>query len=331
LYGNLSQHPDIWTPPLKELHYFDQRIGEPSFGALVARLLGKEYAKEDWYPWFWRGQLKSRFQQHRKNFDLETALWDFKFFVRSPSDRWYASLFEQGQGKITGEVTPDYSRLEDGVVAHIRELMPNAKIIFFMRNPIERVYSSTAKHLEDLKLMGQKVEATTDEQLFEVSNNPDLLNQGVISETNYLKSLQKWQQFYPDEQIFIGFLEDIYFYPNRLLRGLYRFLGADPSHAQYAIRRKIFPGPQEKMPTRLAVHLARVFEEDLQRLSARFGGYTSFWLYCAEKLIHEPPPAEYLSHPLWESSLWEDWVSGQEPLVMGSQESKPQSGPLSGL
>jgi hypothetical protein len=322
LHRNLSNHPAIWTPPIKELHYFDQRIAEPSFGALLARLLGKEYAKEDWYRWFWQLQLKSRLQQHRKNFNLETALWDFRFFARSPSDRWYASLFKQGRGKITGEVTPDYSRLDESVVAHIHKLMPYAKVIFFMRNPVERVYSSTAKHLEDLKLMGQQPKATTDQQLLEMSRNPELINQGLVSETKYLRTLERWRRFYPDEQIFVGFIEDIHFFPRRLLGRLYRFLGADPSYAQQAIRRKIFPGPQDKMPTQLATHLASTFQEDLQCLSVRFGGYASFWLYSAERLISGTLTEDAIPFPLWNSQLWEEWVSDS------SWESVVRSGPL---
>ncbi len=299
LSKNLRRHPDIWMPPLKELHYFDQRIKEPSFGALVARLLGKKYT-DDWYHRFWRGQFRNRSRQHRKKFDPQTALWDFRFFMRSPSDRWYASLFEQEPGKITGEITPDYSILEEEVVAHIHKLMPNTKVIFLMRNPMERTYSATVRHL---RLKDQRTEAITDEQLFEGSNRP-----GVRSFSNYLHILEKWRRFYPDDQIFIGFLEDIYFHPARLLRRLYGFLGVDASHARKALRRKVHTYSPEQMPTRVAAHLARTYHEDLQRLSALFGGYASFWLYCAERLANDTIGEDAIPYPLCGSRLWEEWI-----------------------
>lgn len=322
LYRSLSDHPEIWTPPLKELHYFDQRISEPSFAALPARLLGKEYAKEDWYRWFWQFQLKSRLQKHRKNFDLKGVLWDVRFFARSPSDAWYASLFKQGRGMMTGEVTPDYSRLDESVVAHIYELMPNAKIIFFIRNPVERVFSSTAKHLKDLNLMGEQPQTTPYEQLLEMSRKPGLIDQGLISETKYLQTLEKWRRFFSDEQIFVGFLEDIHFCPARMLRRLYKFLGVDPSYSQQAIRRRINPGSQDMMPTRLAVHLASTFHEDLQRLSERFGGYASFWLYSAEQLVSGAVTEDAIPYPLWNSQLWKEYTSDS------SWVGNAQSGPL---
>jgi hypothetical protein len=308
LHENLSRHPEIWTPPLKELHYFDERVKEPAFGALVARLLGKEYTDVDWYPWYWRYQLKERVQRHRKNFDLQALLWDFKFFVRSPSDGWYASLFEQGRGKVSGEFTPEYSRLGDGIVAHIHELMPNTKVIFFMRNPIERVYSAAAKHLKDRRSMGQHGDATTDEQLNPGPIVPGLRDIPRVRDPRYLQTIERWRRSYPDEQIFIGFLEDIHFYPHKLLRRLYGFLRVDPSYARHAIRSRINPGHQKTMPTRMAAHLARNYLEDLQLLSARFGGYAYFWLYCAERLANDTPSVHAIPYPLWDSWLWGEWL-----------------------
>ena len=83
------------------------------------------------------------------------------------------------------------------------------------------------------------------------------------------------------------------------------------------------------MPTRLAVGLAEAYLEDAKALEERFGGYASFWRYTAERLIEDPPAEERIAYPLWESSLWGEWVkeSGQSP-APGSREASPQSGPL---
>jgi len=328
LATNLSHHPDVWTPPLKELHYFDERIKELPFGASIIRLLSKEYTDEDWYPWYWRYQLQyllqRRFRRYGRNFDSKTFLWALKFFGLPPSNRWYASLFEQGRGKITGEATPDYSILEEGMVAHIHELMPHAKVIFFMRNPIERPYSSAIMQLRNLKGMGREVEATAVEPFFEsFCQQPT-----VVSHTCYLRSLEKWRCFYPDEQIFVGFLEDINFYPSQTLQRLYGFLGLDPSYTREVKRCKINPGFQEKMPTRLAAHLARAYYKDLERLSARFGGYSCFWLYCAEKLTEGTLSEDEISYPLWDSWFWEEWTKGSHASTPYTENAGVQSGIL---
>ena len=328
LTSKLSRHPNVWMPPLKELHYFDERIKELPFGASIIRLSTKKYTDEDWYPWYWRYQLqellKRRFRRYGTNFDPETVLWALTFFGRPPCDRWYASLFEQGRGKTTGEATPDYSILEEGMVARIHELMPHVKIIFFMRNPIERPYSSAVMQLRNLKGMGREVEETALQSFFECFFRQPT----VVSHTRYLQILEKWRRFYPDEQIFVGFLEDIHFNPVRLLQHLYGFLELDPSHTLEAKRRKINPGFQENIPTQLAIQLARTYYEDLQRLSERFGGYTYFWLYCVEKLIRGTFSEDEIHYPLWDSCFWEEWTKGSSPSTLHIQDSGIQSSPL---
>jgi hypothetical protein len=304
LAKNLSRHPDVWTPPLKELHYFDERTGEPSFGAPLARLLAMQ-GVDDWYPWVWRYQLKTRLLGHREKFDARGLLWDLRFFGRSPSDSWYASLFRGGKGKTKGEITPQYSILEEEGVTRIHSLMPDARILFLMRNPIERVYAASVWRLHMLiarnLLKGQTVEAATEEQLFEGFDHPE-----VKAETSYLRILERWQRFYPRDQIFVGFIEDIHFHPVRLLRHVYKFLGVDPSYAQKVLKRKVNARSPEQMPGWAANELARRYHEDLELLSERFGGYASYWLYCADRLA-EDSVDEQIPYPLWNSWLWEEW------------------------
>src|SRR5215204_3670331 len=304
LAKNLSRHPEVWTPPLKELHYFDQRAGEPSFGAPLARLLAKQDA-DNWYPWVWRYQLKARLRGHREKFDPKALMWDLRFFGRSPSDRWYASLFRGAKGKTKGEITPQYSLLGEEGVARIHGLMPHARIFFIMRNPIERAYAASVWRLHMLiardLLKGQTVEGATEEQLYEGFDHPE-----VTAETDYLQILEKWQRFYPADQIFVGFIEDIHFHPVRLLRHIYKFLGVDPSYAQKALKRKVNARAPQEMPASAASHLARRYHENLQPLSERFGGYASFWLYCAERLTNDPIEGT-IPYPLWNSWLWKEW------------------------
>lgn len=324
---NVSSHPDVWTPPLKELHYFDRRAKEPSFMAPLARLLAKQQHAEDWYPWVWQYQLQTRLSVHRKWLDPGNLLWDLRFFARSPSDRWYASLFDDGKGKTTGEVTPQYSIVENEGVARIHHLMPNARIILLMRNPIERVYAASVWRLHLLiargLLKGQTLETTSEHQLFEGFDNPE-----IVAETSYLQILHKWQQFYPDDQIFVGFLEDIHFHPVRLLRHIYKFLGVDPSYAQKALKRKVNARSPQEMPASAATHLARRYHEDLALLSERFGGYASFWLHCAERLADHPIEGE-IAYPLWNSWLWKEWTDWpRSPIPAYPRRGRVQSGAL---
>lgn len=54
---------------------------------------------------------------------------------------WYKSNFPN-DGRICGEISPNYSWFADEVSKKIYENNPNAKLLFSIRNPIDRAYSA---------------------------------------------------------------------------------------------------------------------------------------------------------------------------------------------
>jgi hypothetical protein len=314
LHRNLQAHPQIWMPKEKELHYFDEKLAAET--SLRSKLWGKRAMDERW-----RRQVRRQFSRYSK-FSPSDIAWDLRYFLGPWNDSWYASLFTQGHGKTVGETTPDYSVLERKQIAHVREIMPDARIVFMMRNPIERAWSQSLMDVRERNL-----DDVSDEEFhrhFEGKRSRMF--------TDYLGTLTNWGSYFPKDQVFIGFLEDIHFYPNRLLSRLYRFLGVDPSADYRVIKRKIHSRDVETMPTRLAVRLAESYLGDAEALEERFGGYASFWHFGARRLVEDPPEGERIAYPLWESELWEEWVreTGQSP-APGSREARPQSGPLSSV
>jgi len=311
LYRNLQAHPEVWMPPIKELHYFDEKF--EAEGGFVSRLRGDRPSEVRW-----RRQIRARFRHPLERLSSQDLSWDLKYFFGRPGKEWYASLFKPGSGKVTGEMTPDYAILENERVARVHELVPDAKIIFMMRNPVERPWSVTNM---GLRIRGGSVEDMT------TRNIRRQFEKGRVRRmTDYLRTLDTWNAFYSEEQIFVGFLEDIHFFPEETLRNLYRFLGVDPSVAKGVITQKIHSGSISKMPLRLARYLARSYREETERLEERFGGYAAFWHFCAEQLDQEHLENRkkgQIKYPLWESRLWKRWE--------GSQGILPQSGSLSSL
>ncbi len=294
LYRNLQPHPQIWIPR-KEVHYFDQKIKQASSFNLRSRFFGK--SPEDVR---WRRQVRHWTKAHLKDRSLSGLLWTYRYYMRKPDDKWYASLFELKKRRVAGEITPAYSMLNNEMVAHAHELMPEARIIFMMRNPIERAWSQAVMYF-DKEEKGAAKSVSEEEFLGRFARR------GSHLLTNYLRTLENWGNFYPEEQIFAGFLEDVHFHPDELLDSVYSFLGVDPSFRPRSAKHKIHSRSADTMPTRLAAHLAGVYREEIERLEGRFGGYASFWSYCARRLIEAPPKEERIVYPLWNSSLWEDW------------------------
>ena len=254
----------------------------------------------------------------------EVHYFDRKINDRSFDDAWYASLFEEGraQGKAVGEYTPSYSVIDKKWVARAHKLMPDAKIVFSMRNPIERAWSQANMTL--VKKEGG-VEHAGEEALRGMFDR-----QKAQLRTNYLRTLENWGAYYPPERFFVGFLEDIHFHPEGFLDRLCEFLGVDPSFRPPKMNKRINSRSTDEMPTWAASYLARVYRDIIRELDGRFGGYASFWRYSTERLIEDPPPGESITYPLWDSPLREDWVAGSGNSG-AFDEGHLQSGPLSSI
>jgi hypothetical protein len=305
LHRNLHAHPQLWLPR-KEVHYFDKKINDNSNA--LSRLLGKGYEDARWrrQVWHW-----IKVNTVRKP-SLKELRWTAKYYMRPYNDRWYGEIFEPKKGRIAGEITPAYSVLSKDKVAHVHELVPEAKLIFMMRNPIERAWSQAVMSFDKAE-KGSAESATEGELLERFGRNSTRLL------TDYLRTLENWSAFYPEEQIFVGFLEDVSLRPAELLRSVYGFLRADPFFEPSSLHKKIHSRSADSMPTSLAVYLAHEYKEETERLAELFGGYALFWSYSARRLIEDPPKEERIPYPLWLSSLWEDWKddlpAGEEPAL----------------
>lgn len=214
---------------------------------------------------------------------------------------WYAAQFAPGEGCLTGEITPAYSTLSAEEISHVHSLLPGVKLIFLMRNPIERAWSQALMRFEN---QGRE---PSEEELLEFL---ELSSRRRLS--NYLLTLDNWERFYPATQIFVGFLEDVSFSPGLLLPRLYEFLGVGSATVTLSAQERIHSRSTGAMPAKMAVRLALFYQESLRRLEERFGGYASFWRYCAERLVEDAPSDSFVPYPFWESQMWDDWISSLE-------------------
>ena len=311
LARNLAPHPEIHMPR-KEVHYFDRKMRDRS--NVVTRLFGKSKNDEQW-----RRQVRRIPSQVIKNPSLEELRWNYRYYLRPYDDRWYAQIFEPKRGKVSGEITPAYSALDREKVAHVHGLMPDAKLIFFMRNPIERVWSQTVMSFD--KAEKGSAESVAEKEIFKKIGRTS-----TSKLSNFLRTFENWGAFYPDERFFVGFLEDTAYLPEDLLEGVYGFLNVDTTFRPPQADKKVHSRSAATMPSKVAVHLAHNYRDEIARLAERFGGYASFWMFCADRLIEDPPQEETIAYPLFGSHLWDEWTSENLP---GGEPQRVQSGPLS--
>ena len=105
-------------------------------------------------PLSWE-ERRSRFRG-RLGTSPPVGLWDFRYFFGKRSDDWYASLFHKAQqkGLIAGELTPAYAILTDEIFRRIQRMNSLIKLIFIMRDPVERSWSAVNNALRKGRLNG---------------------------------------------------------------------------------------------------------------------------------------------------------------------------------
>ena len=267
LYQTLRKHPEVWLPPLKELRYFDG------------------YRPEFFFQYHLRRRLES-VARDGYNDDSELT-WDLKFFCEERTDQWYLSLFDSAEGRIAGEITPDYCILPDITIKRIRDLLPHLKLILILRNPVDRAWSHLVKDFAMDK--GIHADALRKDVLWNVLGRDE-----VEKRNNYPAILDKWQRYFPKEQIFIGFYDEINENPANFTHKVLSFLGIRDVDSfiekeMKNLKRKVFSTESYNsgMPHEIRKELSRLNIHIIEELSKRLIGPPQRWFEECKTILGE--------------------------------------------
>lgn len=262
LYHNLKNHPQVWLPPVKELHYFDYPHRTPLI-------------------WKVAGSTRHHHRARREVREFLSVLtdpalrsWHRRFLFHPRGDRWYASLFAPAPQQIAGEITPAYATLSESSVAHIHALLPELKIILLLRNPIQRIWSAAAMHFSK---HGRRSLNEVDPKQLENY----FMQRGPRKRSDYLSTLNTWEAYFEPQQIFIGFFDQLEQAPGSLLRNVCGFLSIDDSasHIPETAPEKLNPRSYPQIPPELSEYLTQQYSAQIQQLNQRFSNeYTATWL-----------------------------------------------------
>jgi hypothetical protein len=195
--------------------------------------------------------------------------------------RFYARHFEPGRHKVKGEITPAYSILPKERIRFIRTIMPAVRLIFIMRNPIDRAWSQAIMELVARK--NRKVEEVTHSEF-----KAFFKSESCMRRSDYLAILDNWLSVFPREQLYVGFFEDIAGRPQELLNNIFSHIevSREVNWTCFPIDRVILPrvGPvEEHQSSRTYMHpeirrfLEQMYARDIERLHERFGEPVAGW------------------------------------------------------
>lgn len=216
LFTMLAAHPEIWVPPIKELHYFD--VISPELKGRRRRynrhLLGRVKQKS---AHFWRFTHRPEFY---KNGPLEYMRWDSRFFIGPQDDNWYRSLFDQSftRGRVSGEITPAYCNLSSEMIARIHRINPAMKFVLMVRDPADRAWSGMIFKL--CRIDGRRFDTIEEDEMLQ-----HLSSTYVTAHSNLGSILETWSHAVPAERLFIRPTSALASDAGGLLADLYGFLG----------------------------------------------------------------------------------------------------------
>lgn len=257
LYEQLRSHPDFWMPPLKELHYFD-RLGHAR--TLPAR------KKRDRLEVAHRGARDQRDIQFLEAMKTLCAQSEIDLPL-------YAALFAPKSSLISGDITPGYSTLPDDIIERIIAYLPNLKVIFIARDPIERAWSQLSMWVRNGLI--DRPDLNDADTVTRTLERPE-----VIARSYPSKIVARWRRRVRPDLFQIYFFDDLKSNPAALRCSIIQFLEGDPKKPSG----NLAPGHnakarKEKLPLsdEMRSRLARFFENELKTCATELGGAAVEW------------------------------------------------------
>ncbi|NNF48256.1 MAG: sulfotransferase [Woeseiaceae bacterium] len=271
LSKNLTAHPQIWIPRIKELHYFTRSAKYVGPSQLIdAAPLKRLFSRQKPYRQY-RHVATKAVASNIVRPSLKKLMWDANYLLRAPSDDWYKTLFAQGYGRVTGEITPRYSMLDEVDIRALKALIPDLKLIFIMREPVDRAWSLVKYHAKRSRtpladLSGEELRRRAFADV-------------IGRQSDYEAILSRWRAVFAESQLLEVFYDEISEQPDALLRRIQSFLGVQVTGlADSDSRRKINGSFEEPIPHDLRAELVAHYLPMVARLSEAEGGYFTHWL-----------------------------------------------------
>jgi hypothetical protein len=131
---------------------------------------------------------------------------------------WYMEMFHRYKGELAvGEASPSYCMIISypKVIRRIAENLPDAKLIYIVRDPFERVRSAWLQFL----YTGHAISGNFIQDIKEYGP--------MIEQSLYWQCISAYKSYFLDENILILFFEDLQTDAAQVVRHCYKFLGVD--------------------------------------------------------------------------------------------------------
>ena len=198
---------------------------------------------------------------------------------------WYRTHFPVRSNRLSGEASPYYS-YHPLVPARMAALLPRAKLIVLLRNPVDRAYfhhqhnrrfgfDTTATFeeavaLEEVRCYGECERIEHDPTYYSFHHQ----HSSYLDRGNYAEILTRWRQHYGERQMLTLKSEDLFSKPGSTLAKVHAFLNIRRHNHQ--VFHTLNAGSYAPLKKETRTRLSRYFEPHNRRLS-EWLGYDTGW------------------------------------------------------
>jgi hypothetical protein len=213
LHSQLHNHPEIYFSSVKEVHYFNTiHMGSLLLSARKVAQIKKIIANNPI-------ALQMYFTNLSRGLPLDPGL---NSLLSKVDDEWYVSLLGGSQKKYAADFTPEYAILPNEGYENIKNICNNRKIIYIMRDPIERAISAIRYNIKGMNL--KEDEITSD--LIKAVSQKDF----ILSMSRYDWTIEKLKINFDEKDLKIMFFENIMNSKLLALEEISNFLGIKMLH-----------------------------------------------------------------------------------------------------
>jgi hypothetical protein len=202
----------------------------------------------------------------------EVHFWDWH---RAKGVDWYRGLFaDSPPGVKSGEITPAYALLPADAIREIRSLNPALRVLYTLRNPIERAWSAA---LMVMQRGGMTIDEASDAWFID-----HFRSQNSRSRGDYEPCLRNWRSVIGEEPLLVLRYEALCADPRAYLDACCRHLGVDagfygPQH-EALLQRRVYAGPQAPLRASLRPVLLELYADKIRALGKYLGTDLGAWL-----------------------------------------------------
>lgn len=203
----------------------------------------------------------------------EVAYWNAPFDKKAHI-RTYLEAFREGTaaafGGVNGDITPLYMIIPEEDIRFLHETLPDVKLLFVARNPVERAISGSDFHM---RFHADKV-----------SSYDNLLVSPFITKCGlYMTYLKNWMKYFPRNQLHIIIQDDIKSDPRGIMLQVAEYLDIDPSiwkdiPEKYLRQQANSASKKTEISFEQRNALKKIYREDVRQFSQFIGRDLMHWV-----------------------------------------------------